>query len=97
LSLCATAHPLHTGFTNIIGTSISETRQRDRTLGKTSGRSDDNSESLRKRYKTYEDETRPVLEHFGRTPGLVEKVWGLDEGLSSLSLPILVYMENPYR
>jgi UMP-CMP kinase len=29
--------------------------------GKTSGRNDDNEDSIRKRFKTYEDSTRPII------------------------------------
>lgn len=32
--------------------------------GETSGRSDDNLESIRKRFETYERETVPVLQHY---------------------------------
>ncbi|KAF4703159.1 hypothetical protein FOZ62_008212, partial [Perkinsus olseni] len=32
--------------------------------GKTSGRSDDNLESIRKRFRTYEAETRPIIQRF---------------------------------
>ena len=32
--------------------------------GKTSGRSDDNEESIRKRFITYEESTRPIINHF---------------------------------
>lgn len=32
--------------------------------GKTSGRNDDNEESIKKRFKTYEDSTRPIIDHF---------------------------------
>lgn len=32
--------------------------------GKTSGRNDDNEVSIRKRFKTYEESTRPIIEHF---------------------------------
>jgi UMP-CMP kinase len=32
--------------------------------GKTSGRNDDNEESIRKRFFTYEASTRPIIEHF---------------------------------
>jgi UMP-CMP kinase len=41
---------------------------------KTSGRTDDNSQSLKKRYDTYQNETRPVLDYFAKTPGLVKKI-----------------------
>lgn len=34
--------------------------------GKTSGRSDDNEESIVKRLKIFNDQTRPVIEHYGR-------------------------------
>ncbi|KAJ3019364.1 UNVERIFIED_CONTAM: hypothetical protein HDU68_010683, partial [Siphonaria sp. JEL0065] len=33
--------------------------------GKTSGRADDNLETIRKRFKTFEEESLPVLEYFG--------------------------------
>ncbi len=32
--------------------------------GKTSGRDDDNIESIKKRFKTYLAETKPIIEHF---------------------------------
>ena len=32
--------------------------------GKTSGRNDDNEESIIKRFKTYEESTRPIIEYF---------------------------------
>lgn len=41
--------------------------------GKTSGRNDDNVESIRKRFLTYEQSTRPIIEHF-RTIGKVREV-----------------------
>lgn len=41
--------------------------------GKTSGRSDDNEETIRKRFKVYEDSTRPIIEYF-ESKGLVRKV-----------------------
>jgi UMP-CMP kinase len=34
--------------------------------GKTSGRSDDNVESIKKRFTTYEQATRPIIDHFIR-------------------------------
>ncbi len=42
--------------------------------GKTSGRTDDNVESIRKRFLTYEQSTRPIIEHF-RTLGKVREVF----------------------
>ena len=41
--------------------------------GKTSGRADDNLESIIKRFKTYEELTRPIINHFDSI-GLVRKV-----------------------
>jgi UMP-CMP kinase len=41
--------------------------------GKTSGRSDDNAEAIRKRFKTYEEQTKPIIDHF-RTLNKVEQV-----------------------
>ena len=41
--------------------------------GKTSGRSDDNEESIKKRFKVYEDSTRPIIEHF-RAAGKTREV-----------------------
>ena len=41
--------------------------------GKTSGRNDDNEESIKKRFKTYEDSTRPIIDHF-RSIGKVRDV-----------------------
>lgn len=41
--------------------------------GKTSGRNDDNEESIIKRFKTYEDSTRPIIDHF-RSIGKVRDV-----------------------
>ncbi|GBG34782.1 Adenylate kinase [Hondaea fermentalgiana] len=32
--------------------------------GKTSGRSDDNLESIKKRFRTYQEETMPIIQHF---------------------------------
>lgn len=41
--------------------------------GKTSGRNDDNIESIKKRLLTYEQSTRPIIEHF-RSLGKVREV-----------------------
>lgn len=41
--------------------------------GKTSGRNDDNAETIRKRLDTYESQTRPIIEHF-RGLGKVRQV-----------------------
>lgn len=40
--------------------------------GKTSGREDDNIESIRKRFRTYYDQTMPVIEHYANLGKLVE-------------------------
>mmetsp|Transcript_4175 Transcript_4175/g.9286 ORF Transcript_4175/g.9286 Transcript_4175/m.9286 type:complete len:196 (-) Transcript_4175:16-603(-) len=42
--------------------AVMETRLLER--GQTSGRVDDNIESIRKRFQTYHDETLPILEHY---------------------------------
>eukprot|EP00164_Ancoracysta_twista_P005858 GFYU01008059.1.p1 GENE.GFYU01008059.1~~GFYU01008059.1.p1 ORF type:complete len:188 (-),score=85.77 GFYU01008059.1:198-761(-) len=41
--------------------------------GETSGRSDDNIESIKKRFKTYVNETMPVIQHFEKD-GKVRKI-----------------------
>jgi UMP-CMP kinase len=41
--------------------------------GKTSGRSDDNREAIKKRFVTYENSTRPIIEHFEKL-GKVKEV-----------------------
>lgn len=41
--------------------------------GKTSGRTDDNAESIKKRFKTFLETSMPVVEHFGKE-GRVVKV-----------------------
>ena len=41
--------------------------------GKTSGRVDDNKESIKKRFKTYEDQTLPIVNHFDGL-GMVERI-----------------------
>lgn len=41
--------------------------------GKTSGRDDDNVESIKKRFKTYEEQTMPVIDHY-KKQGKVAKV-----------------------
>lgn len=47
--------------------------------GKTSGREDDNVESIKKRFRTYENDTKPVIEYYDNE-GKVAKVrnlyWG---------------------
>ena len=52
-----------------------EETMRERLLnrGKTSGRADDNEESIKKRFKTFVDTSMPVVEHF-RKEGKVETV-----------------------
>lgn len=41
--------------------------------GKTSGRADDNEESIKKRFKVFEETSMPVVEYFEKQ-GKVEKV-----------------------
>lgn len=55
--------------------------------GKTSGRTDDNLESIEKRLVTYEESTRPIIEHF-RDQGKVKQVdsnRGFDEVFADVS------------
>jgi UMP-CMP kinase len=40
--------------------------------GKTSGREDDNEESIKKRFRTYHKETMPVIEHYEKQGKVVE-------------------------
>lgn len=53
--------------------------------GKTSGRVDDNPESIKKRYKVYENETRPIIDMY-------EKV-GKVRTISSVPPADEVYLE----
>lgn len=57
--------------------------------GKTSGRSDDNIESIKKRFKTFVDQSMPVVDHF-ESLGKVEKV-------KATSAPDVVYEETTKR
>jgi UMP-CMP kinase len=53
---------------------VMEARLLDR--GKTSGRSDDNIETIKKRFKTFVDATMPVVEHYAKQ-GRVYRVMGV--------------------
>lgn len=44
--------------------------------GKNSGRSDDNLETIRKRFKTYNDQTMPFLEYYKRNVGEIHIING---------------------
>ncbi|XP_048762186.1 UMP-CMP kinase-like isoform X2 [Ostrea edulis] len=46
--------------------------------GRTSGRADDNEESLKKRIKTYNESTMPIIAHY-RTLNLVSEIHGENE------------------
>lgn len=56
-----------------------EARLLDR--GKSSGRSDDNMESIRKRFKTFVNQSVPVVDHYD-SQGKVKKVRRRCEGTS---------------
>ncbi|KAJ3237094.1 hypothetical protein HDU81_009974 [Chytriomyces hyalinus] len=47
--------------------------------GKTSGRADDNIETIRKRFKTFQEESLPVVEHFGSRVLTIESVGAVEE------------------
>jgi UMP-CMP kinase len=40
--------------------------------GKTSGREDDNAESIKKRFNTYKEQTMPVIEHYEKLGKVIE-------------------------
>ncbi|KIY62305.1 P-loop containing nucleoside triphosphate hydrolase protein [Cylindrobasidium torrendii FP15055 ss-10] len=40
--------------------------------GKTSGREDDNVESIKKRFRTYEEQTMPVIEYYKKSDRVAE-------------------------
>ena len=44
-----------------------------RLLGRAEGRADDNIETIKKRFKTYQDQTMPVIEHYDKK-GMVKHV-----------------------
>ena len=57
------------GFADVRFTLFLDCSQKEmevRLLGRNEGRSDDNIDSIRKRFKTYQQETEPVLEMFGQ-------------------------------
>lgn len=40
--------------------------------GKTSGREDDNAESIKKRFRTYEEQTMPVIDYYKKSGRVAE-------------------------
>ncbi|KAJ3265140.1 hypothetical protein HDU77_006371 [Chytriomyces hyalinus] len=52
--------------------------------GKTSGRADDNIETIRKRFKTFQEESLPVVGHFGSRVLAIESTGTVDEVYSNL-------------
>lgn len=64
-------------------------QQRLLNRGKTSGRADDNAESIRKRFRVFEETSMPVVEYFEKL-GKVEKV-------DALGTPEEVYEEVKRR
>ena len=40
--------------------------------GETSGREDDNEESIRKRFRVYHEQTMPVIEHYNKSNKVAE-------------------------
>ncbi|KAJ3047327.1 hypothetical protein HDU99_009522, partial [Rhizoclosmatium hyalinum] len=47
--------------------------------GKTSGRADDNIDTIRKRFKTFQEESLPVVGHFGSRVLKIESTGTVDE------------------
>jgi len=62
--------------------------------GKTSGRSDDNAESITKRFKTYEDSTRPIINHF-RSIGKIRTV-DSNRSVESVFADVSLHFQNAY-
>ena len=63
---------VNTPFIIFLNCSEETMLQRLTKRAETSGRSDDNIESIKKRFKTYNDETMPVIKHFGKDDRVVE-------------------------
>ncbi len=55
-----------------------------------SGRSDDNEESLRKRFKTYYNHTMPIIQYYERQ-GLVKKI-GATQQPDEVSIMLLLFV-----
>jgi len=78
------------GWQHVVGDSLAlggvlfydcpEERMEERLLerGKTSGRTDDNAESIRKRFRTYQNETTPIIAYYDYQ-SLVHKIDGARE------------------
>jgi len=60
-------------FTLYYDCSLETMEKRIMERAKTSGRSDDNPEAIKKRFQTYQDETKPVVEHFEKK-NLIRKI-----------------------
>lgn len=60
-------------FTLCYDCSLETMEKRIMERAKTSGRSDDNPEAIKKRFQTYQDETKPVIEHF-EAKNLIRKI-----------------------
>ena len=58
--------------------------------GKTSGRSDDNAEAIRKRFRTYLDSTMPVIQHYEEQDKVfkVDATRGVDDVFAATSAVI---------
>ena len=60
-------------FTLYYDCSLETMEKRLLERAKTSGRSDDNPEAIKKRFTTYQEETKPVVEHFEKQ-NLIRKI-----------------------
>ncbi|KAI9341354.1 adenylate kinase-domain-containing protein [Obelidium mucronatum] len=57
--------------------------------GKTSGRADDNIETIRKRFKTFQEESMPVVGHFGSRVLKIESTGTVDQVYADLKKGLL--------
>ena len=59
-----------------LGCSLETLEKRLLERGESSGRADDNLETIRKRFKTYTDQTTPFLDYYQEKVGGVHKIDG---------------------
>ena len=67
--------------------------------GETSGRSDDNAESIRKRFRTFQEESKPIIDWYNEkgmvkhivADQTVEQVWAVTETFISEKIESVLY------